>query len=435
MHLALKTSLCLSLCCLTLPCAGSDWPHWRGPSRDGKVTAPSGWDAGAWPPGAALWRRNVGVGSTSPIVAGGRVYTMGWQGNRDTVFCLDAATGKVMWRQSYACPKYGRHAVGDQGLYRGPTSTPEYDAETGYLYTLSTDGHLNCWDTKRRGARVWGLNLYDTFRIGPRPAVPGSGKHGRRDYGYTTAPLVRGEWLIVEVGSRDGNLMAFDKRTGKRVWASESKDYAGHTGGPAPMVVEGVPCVAVLTHSNLLVARLDRGNEGKTVAEYPWATRFANSIASPAVHGNSVLITSGYNHKAMCRLDVTLRGARKVWEVAPHSKVCTPIIHKDRIYWAWRKIYCLDFATGREIWSGPGRGDPGSCILTADERLIAWVNYGDLILAETAERSPGAYKELSRKRRVFRTHAWPHVALAGGRLYCKDRAGNLACFRLSRAGK
>lgn len=409
--------------------AKSDWPHWRGLNRNGIIGETSGWDEGGWPLGEARWATRVGEGSTSPIVVGNCLYTLGWFSGQDHVFCLDAETGKELWKHSYPCPRYGRNAVGDTALYGGPTSTPEYDPATGHLYTLSVDGHLNCWDTRMQGQGVWGVNLYNRYGMSRRPQV---GASGQRDYGYTTAPLVHGDYLIVEVGSRKGNLIGFAKRTGTPKWFSESTDFAGHTGGMAPMTVEGVPCLAVLTLSHLLVVRLDRGNEGKTAAEYPWETDYANSIASPAVHGNHVLITSGYNHNTICKIAVSLRGATKVWEQRYFSKVCTPVIHRGYVYWAWHKLHCLDYETGGQIWEGPYTGSAGSCILTADDRLIVWSGNGSLLLAETQTRSPGVYKELARKEGVFNTEVWPHIVLSGGRLYCKDRRGNLKCFSLRR---
>ena len=54
----------------------------------------------------------------------------------------------------------------------------------------------------------------------------------------TSAPLLHKDWLLVEVGDDEGNLMAFDKRTGKRLWSSECKDEAGHTGGPVPNILQ-----------------------------------------------------------------------------------------------------------------------------------------------------------------------------------------------------
>lgn len=405
-----------------------DWPHWRGPNRNGIVAEDSGWDAGGWPSKRPIWETNVGIGSTSPIVVDGRVYVMGWSGDRDTLFCLDADSGRTSWKTSYPAPKYGRHATGDQGLYAGIISTPEYDGETGLLYTLGIDGQLNCWNAERGGAKVWAANLYDKYGVPRREKI---NRSSRRDYGYTTSPLVYGDWLVVEVGARDGNLLAFDKRSGRQVWASQSKDSAGHTGGPVPIVVEGVPCVAVLTHHHLLVARLDKGKEGTTVAEYPWATEFAQNIATPAVWRNYVLITSGYNHHSICQLEITLRGARKVWEQPQCSQVCSPIIHNGHVYWVYKKPICLDLKTGRTVWTGTSDcGAAGSCIVTADSRLIFWAKRGELVLAETADRSPRQYRELARVGGLFRTEVWPHVVLSDSRILCKDQHGNLKCFRV-----
>jgi hypothetical protein len=99
------------------------------------------------------------------------------------------------------------------------------------------------------------------------------------------------------------------------------------------------------------------------------------------------------------------------------------------IYWVYQTPICLDLKTGRRIWEGPRRfGDAGSSIITSDDRWILWTGRGDLILAETAARSPDAFRELARTPTLFRTDAWPHVVLAGGRLFCKDRDGNLVCF-------
>ena len=266
-----------------------DWPQWRGPNRSGIVREDSGWDRQAWPPGEAAWTIQAGAGGSGPIVVDGRLYTVGWSDERDYVRCFDTATGRRLWQQSYACPMYGRQSEGDKGLYSGPSASPVFDQETGYLFTLSTDGDLNCWDAGADGRRVWGLNFYDKFDVPQRPLV---GSRRLRDYGYTAAPLIHGEWLVAEVGDDQGNLIAFSKRTGERLWTSQSKDPAGHTGGLVAITVDGIPCVAALTIRNLLVARLDGDHAGETLAEFPWVTDFANSIATPAVVGNSVVITS-----------------------------------------------------------------------------------------------------------------------------------------------
>ena len=215
------------------------------------------------------------------------------------------------------------------------------------------------------------------------------------------------------------------------LWGSENRDPAGHTGGPVLMEVGGVACAAVLTARNLVVTRLDREGAGKTVATYPWTTDFINNIACPVAVGASVLITSRYNIGKMAKLDISLAGgARLAWENKVPSGVCTPVVHEGRIYFANKGFHCVDLADGKELWEGGRYGDPGSVILTADGRLVAWANDGDLTLVETAARSPRRYTELATKRRVLRDMAWPHLALAGGRLYCKDRGGRIRCLGL-----
>ena len=427
----LFTILLVSL--LSSHAQAADWPHWRGTSRNDITSEDSGWNKGAWPLKKPLWQVSLGVGCTSPIVADGRLYSMGWRAGKDTVTCLEMNTGNTIWQQRYKAPEYGRLSLGDKSVYAGPSSTPEFDTETKYLYTLSLDGDLQCWDTTKKGQRVWGINLYRLYNPPRRPQV---NRSGRRDYGYTSSPVVYQDALIVEVGSKSGNVMAFDKRSGKRLWASKANDPGGHTGGPALMTVEGIPCVVVLNFNGLLVVRLDKGHEGETVATYPWRTEWANNIAGPAVFKNTVLITSEYNFRKICKLEITLKGAKKVWEKPFSSKACTPIIYKGHVYWAWRTIHCIDFETGDKVWEiRSSYGNPGSCIITKDERLIVWGNRGRLTLAETAVRSPRKAKVLFDKQRITRADSWPHVVVANGRLVLKDKNGRILCYDLTGKGK
>ncbi|MGK0173353.1 MAG: outer membrane protein assembly factor BamB, partial [Gammaproteobacteria bacterium] len=174
--LSLKRNL--AICYLILsatPVAAEDWPHWRGPGRNDIVAEASGWTSKGWAGDHAIWKANVGEGASSPIIVGERLFVMGWRDEQDFVHCLNAETGKENWSISYKCPQYGRLATGDEGLFSGPTSTPEYDAASGFLYTLSCDGDLNCWDTNKRGSLVWSLNFHEQYSVKRRPRVGRSG--------------------------------------------------------------------------------------------------------------------------------------------------------------------------------------------------------------------------------------------------------------------
>lgn len=407
----------------------ADWPHWRGATRNGITDEESGWTGTSWLSEKPAWTVRVGEGASGPLVVGDRVYTLGWEGGADVLRCLRAKDGTSVWATRYKCPRYGRHHLGDEGLYSGPSSTPEYDPTTKRLHTLSADGDLNCWDATD-GKKVWGRNLYDDYKVERRPHL---GRGQRRDYGYTSSPLVHGNWLLVEVGSTShGSLVAFDKNTGKEVWASELKDEAGHTGGMTPIVVGGTPCVALLTQRNLAVIRLDKGREGRTVGTYEWVTDFANTIAAPAVDGDCVVIAAGYNQNAMCNVRFTLDGAKEVWRKKFPSKVCTPVIHDGSVYVAWNRVRCIDLKTGELKWEGGTIGDPGSCIVTKDKRLVVYGLNGKLMLIEGASRSPKSYKELAVRDKLFGSAAWPHVALANGMVYCRDREGGLMALSLGK---
>jgi outer membrane protein assembly factor BamB len=408
--------------------AAADWTHWRGATRDGRTAETSGWEQGGWPP-HEVWRIDAGEGASSPLVVGPHVYVLGWRDGEDRLACLDVRTGRELWAAVSRTPKYGRVATGDESFYSGPSSTPEYDAATGLIYTLGIDGELQCFDTARAGARIWGMNLYDRYQVGRRPKV---GRSGLRDYGYTSSPLLLGDQLVVEVGSTAGTLVAFDPRTGAERWRSEATDPAGHSGGPVPIVVEGVPCVAVHHFNGLLVARADPAapDVGRTVATWPWRTDFANNIATPAVHGSAVVMTSAYNQSKIARLDLTLRGAMLAWEQPFASKVCSPVIHEGCVYWAWRQVHCLDFATGKPRWRGGRLSDPGSCVIAGDGRMLTWTDAGDLRLVETAAGAADDYRELAAVKGVTAADAWPHVVLANGRIFCRDRSGTLVCLQL-----
>lgn len=132
--------------------------------------------------------------------------------------------------------------------------------------------------------------------------------------------------------------------------------------------------------------------------------------------------------QSVVKLRATLAGVTEVWKQPYPSKVCSPVVHDGHIYLAWQKVRCLDWETGKLKWEGSRSfGDDGSCIATGDGRLVVW-GRGTLALINSAQHSPAAYRELSRIEGLSDADCWPHVVLAGGRIYAKDRQGKLMCF-------
>lgn len=420
----------LTCCGAWLLCSGAsaaDWPRWRGPNGNDISPETSGWPDG-WPP-RRLWTANVGRGCTSPIAAAGRLYVMGWQGTprgnpmgKDVLYCLDARTGKELWQQSYECRYQGRLRRGDENQYGGPSSTPTFDAATGHIFTLSVDGHLRCRDTRAEGRLVWAENLYDEYDIPQRPDVGG----GVRDFGFTTAPLLLGDALIVEVGARDGLVMAFDKADGRRLWASDARGPAGHTGGPVRIEVGGQDAICILALREVVLMRAGPQRSGETIARFPWATHYGCNIATPAPGAGGLLLTSGYNHRKTCLITAGAPQPGVKWTSRDHALVTSPVVHKGRAFVLGNQLSSLDVATGQRLWRG-GRFGHGSCLVTAgDDKLIVFGN-GRLTLVE-ALPADSKYRELSRVDGVVGGTCYPHVALSDGLIFCKDKNGSMACF-------
>jgi outer membrane protein assembly factor BamB len=426
----LKRKSFILLFCLIVGQAGraADWPHWRGPNRTDVTAENSGWPKG-WPP-KRLWKKNVGYGCTSPIIVDGHLYVMGWRGKRsgnnpvgtDTVHCFEAVTGKLLWERSYRCRYQGRFRVGDTSRYGGPTSTPTSDTASGYLYTLSIDGDLKCWNTKKTGQPVWSVNLYEKYKIRQRPKV----EAGTRDYGYSCSPVVLGNAVITEVGGNAGLLVAFDKKTGRQRWRSASKEPASHNAGPVPVNVQGIQCLASFGIRKLTVVRTDDRHRGETLAQYPWPTAFACNIITPAVTDNKVVISSGHDVSHTALLEISRDKVRQLWSNRYWSEGCSPVIHKGTIYLVIGQVHCVHLSNGKLKWRGGNFGRDSSCFVTGDDKLLVFGS-GDLGLVDISPKSK-KYRELTRVKDVVGGTCYPHLALADGMLAVKNKEGDVVCL-------
>src|SRR5215467_15383094 len=77
-----------------------DWPQWRGPNRDAKAagfTAPKTWPKEL----TQKWKVSVGEGVATPSLVGDKLYVFSRQEGGEVIRCLDAATGKELWKDKY----------------------------------------------------------------------------------------------------------------------------------------------------------------------------------------------------------------------------------------------------------------------------------------------------------------------------------------------
>src|SRR6185503_8107083 len=117
-HLWLKSSMLLSAAVLCSSISlRADWPQWRGPNRDGRVK-----DAAipaTWPKTLkAEWKVVVGLGHASPVESNGKIFVFARQSEDEVLLCLDAGTGKEVWRSSQPI-SYEMHEAA-KGHGKGP---------------------------------------------------------------------------------------------------------------------------------------------------------------------------------------------------------------------------------------------------------------------------------------------------------------------------
>jgi hypothetical protein len=173
---------------------------------------------------------------------------------------LDAATGKVLWRQTTGC------------WYQ--VSTPSL--ENGRVYLLSTpeDRPVATCHDGQTGKVIWRREL-------PKPAQT-------RSYGHAGSPLLWQGLMILNVAGG----VALKQDTGEIAWQHE-----GRAGLATPVLYQenGKPRVLVFG-GEALVAREAR--TGQALWSIPWKTELAVNACDPIFDDGKVFISSTYGKQA-----------------------------------------------------------------------------------------------------------------------------------------
>jgi outer membrane protein assembly factor BamB len=314
-----------------LPAAGTaDWPQWRGPHRDARVTdfaAPPTWPKAL----TQKWKVAVGRGDATPALVGDKLYVFSRQGEDEVIRCLDAATGKEVWQDKYET----QASTGPSASHPGPRSSPA--AAGGKVVTLGVRGILSCLDAAT-GKVIW---RKDT--------------KGWPNFYAASSPIIVDGVCVAQIGGREnGEIVAYDLATGSEKWK-----WDGGTPGyasPALMTVGGTKLIVAET--NRAVAAVTAA-DGKLAWEAPCQSRY--NASSPVVDGQTIIFEGGSPGEKAVKIekDGDRFVAKDLWTNKDNAVIYnTPVLKKGLLYGLSQgnQFFCIDAETGKTVWTAPGPG-------------------------------------------------------------------------------
>jgi outer membrane protein assembly factor BamB len=424
-HRVLTFSVLWALVCSTLAGAegpataggGLDWPQWGGPGRDFTVEARS--LADRWPEGGprVLWRRPLGVGHSSIVRVGDRLYTMfrplpspgaaeGEHVAEERVIALDASTGKTLWEHVYpSVPLNFRFGA-------GPHSTPL--VMEGTVFAMSTNKVLFALDALTGKVR-WSHDLVAEYGAPPtliRPAVKA---------GYGPSPLAYGANVIVPAGGDGQALMSFRRGDGALVWKAgdyliapsspirielDGREQLVHFGGEKIVGVD--PATGVMLWSHPHDTRGDMNNSTPVFipsrqlllvsSAYDVGTRMIKLVSQAGAVGTE-------EQWFQKRLEVMFGNVVRLGDMAIGSSG----------NFGPAFLMAVDVETGEVLWQERGFGK--ASFVLVGEQLIILDEEGVLALAAPTREGLG----LKARADVLASTSWTAPTLVGTTLYLRDR--------------
>lgn len=214
-------------CAVTLlsSAASNDWPSWRGPNGDGKITDtvsyPISWSETeriAWK--VALPDR----GNSSPIMARGRVFLTQSEdeGRLRSLMCFDSTIGKLLWKQTV---NYGKV----EETHKTNPHCPASPVTDGILI-FAWHGNAGLYAYTFDGKEIWHRDLGTNYAHiwGP----------------HASSPVLVGSVLFIHAGPGPiEKLFALQKDTGQTIWetdldayeSSDAKEFKGSWATPLLM--------------------------------------------------------------------------------------------------------------------------------------------------------------------------------------------------------
>lgn len=378
-----------------------DWPQFLGPDRNG-ISKETKWRSNWSEKDVKIsWKAEVGIGFSSMSVKDGRFFTMGHRAGNDLVYCLNAETGKEIWKYKYKCK------IVDNLHEGGPAATPTIDGDR--VYTLSKEGHIFCFNAKN-GDVIW------------EKYIPKFLKAKMPEWGFSASALVLGDKVIFD----GGPLFALNKKDGSLIWKTKKKYTCGY-GSAIYFKQDKQGTLACLNNDGLILAD---PNTGKVHDLYTWPTQYQTNSTTPLfLNDGTIFISTAYNKGCALLKVKNNKLVRKYENRNMRNHMNNSIPYKDYLFGYDGKAHrgsrvpfvCINRKTGEVMWKKMGMGC-GS-VIRAGDRLILFSDKGELVIAKASEKE---FKELARKHIIY-GRTWTSPILANGRIYVRNARGNVAC--------
>ena len=373
-----------------------DWPYWRGPSRNGisKEQLPKTLPDSL----PVIWKTEVGIGFSSFSAVDDRALTMGHADGKDTVWCLDARTGKTLWKHTYECELHPRFYEG------GPGGTPTI--HEGSVFTLSKRGHAFRFDL-RTGDVIWSRDLLADHDL----ELP--------EWNFACSPFIDGERVLLNAG---GGGIALSRRTGETVWLSDSKPS-----GYATPVAFCAPGTTHLLHTHRALIGLD-AHSGREAWRFEGLSGL--NAADPVIDGRRFFLSTNAG-TACLELGENGLNPKEIWRqrnlkwyfnagvlIEGHLFSISGTTHRPT------QLTCADAQTGEIVWSEDGFRTGG--LIAASGRVIL-LDQGKLTIFPASAKG---FQPILQQQ-VLGGKCWTAPVLANGRIFCRNAAGKIITLSVS----
>ena len=375
--------------------AATDWPWWRGPSRNG-IASEKPVPTKLSDSDNVVWKVAVpGRGHSSPIVVGDRVFLASADEQKKIhhVMAFDRATGKSLWQVE---------------VNKGGFPARNHKNNTEASPTLASDGErLFAAFYHHDKIEAVALNL-DGKVAWKQTVCPFRPK--MFEYGYGPSPLIYGETVIVSA-EYDGNsfITALNRQTGDRVWKtprptmiSFSSPVIAHVAGKDQMLISGADQVAAYDPRN-----------GKRL----WSTP-GTSLATCGTmvwDGDVVFASGGFPKsetlavKADGSGDVLWRNSQKCYEQSM-------LAYDGHLYALTDNgvMFCWRGSDGREMWKARLTGPVSASPVLAGGHIY-WAN--ELGTLYVFRPNPERFELVAQNQ--IGNDSFPSPAICGGQIFLR----------------